>query len=154
MICLDTLPLIWGVQGAGRPSQSHMVERTRGYLRDLETRGQSVLIPAPVLYEYLLNFPPEAQKEQLVILQRQFIVGSLDLRAACLAAELQARYGAAQLKATRSELGLGKQEVKIDFMILAIAIVNKAEVVISEDLQMPKFAQGQIMVTGVPEVPQ
>ena len=40
MICFDTAPVIWGVQGTAHPSQEAMVRRTKRYIRYLNDKNE------------------------------------------------------------------------------------------------------------------
>jgi hypothetical protein len=39
MICFDTQPLIWGVQGYATPGQEGMIVRTKKYIESLNAKG-------------------------------------------------------------------------------------------------------------------
>ena len=88
MICFDTMTIIWGVQGAAKGSQIDMVKRTKRYIEYLADKNEKIMIPTPALTEYLIGFPPEEQKEQRQVIERNFIVPSFDIAAVGIAAEL------------------------------------------------------------------
>lgn len=150
MICLDTSPVIWGVQGVGSSGQEEMPQRMAAFLRKLAEEGTDVMIPAPVVQEYLVIFGDDQREEQQDLIQRSFVVLSLDWRAAAKAAELE--HDRALVNQIRSELGASRQQVKVDAQILGIAIVNGADYVVSHDEPMTKLANGHIKVIEVPEV--
>jgi predicted nucleic acid-binding protein len=151
MICFDTAPVIWGVQGAARPSQIEMIERTRRYIHHLDRTGQRVMIPAPVLVEYLLGFLGEEQDRQSGILEQSFLIPALDIPASRLAARLQSN--TSLLQTIRTEHGVDRQGLRIEAMIIAIAVVNRAERIVTGDPHFRQLAQSHIEVVEVPVIP-
>ncbi len=150
MICFDTSPVIWGVQGKAKPDQAYMVERTKRYIRYLDEKKTRIMIPAPVLFEYLLHFNQKEQEEQRRTIEKHFIVPSFDIHACELAAELQ---GNTQLIQEIISTGdLDKIKVRTDAQIIAIAIVNQAEKIISHDPHFKTLAQGRIAIEEVPVI--
>jgi predicted nucleic acid-binding protein len=152
MICFDTGPVIWGVQGFATPGQEDMIDRTRKYIRHLDKKGQRVMIPALVLAEYLLGFELKEQDQQRQMIEQFFFVPSLDVPAAHLAARLLKNPQVVQ--SVRQGGQVGRQQLRIDALILATAIVNQAEKVISNDNHIHKLAQGLIPVEEVPDIPE
>jgi predicted nucleic acid-binding protein len=150
MICFDTAPVIWGVQGAARPSQVLMIERTKRYIVHLEKTGQRIMIPSPVLAEYLLGFEPDEQDRQSQILEQSFFIPALDIPAARLAARLQSQ--TELLKSIRKDHSIDRQSLRVDAMIIAIAVVNKAERIITGDPHMGKLTRGMMEVVEVPDI--
>src|SRR5271157_5141374 len=55
MICLDTPILIWGVRGFASRNQEHEITRAERYIRWLRLKNEKVMIPTPVLAEYLVG---------------------------------------------------------------------------------------------------
>ena len=151
MICFDTSVLIWGVQGRARPGQADMVERTRKYIRHLSEKKQQIMVPSPVVQEYLRGFESPLLEEQARLIERSFFVPALDFRAAVLAAQLQPRRDAAPSE--RAE-AIDRQSVRVDAQVVAIAIANHAEKIISGDPHLSKLAQGWIPVEDVPSIPE
>lgn len=150
MICFDTMLLIWGVQGTATLGQEDMIVRTKRYIRYLAEKRTKIMIPAPVVTEYLLGFGPQDAKVQHSLIEQYFYVPSFDLPAARLAAELLRNRQVTD--AIRAEHGIGREQLRNDAQILAVAITNSAEKVISTDPQMARLAQGRIPVVGVPKI--
>ncbi|MCX5638245.1 MAG: PIN domain-containing protein, partial [Planctomycetota bacterium] len=141
MICFDTSPIIWGVQGKAHPSQEHMVDRTKRYIKYLAENKEQIMIPAPALTEYLMHFEVGEQERQRQIIERNFIVPAFDVRAGVLAAELLGNTELVQKIIASGELD--KIKVKTDAQIIATAIVNQADKIISHDPDFAKLVQGR-----------
>ncbi len=148
MICFDTSPVIWGVQGVARPEQSEMIARTRRYIKHLKDQGERIVIPAPVVTEYLAGFPVEEQESQRRAIEDSFVVPAFDLQAAAVAAQLQSDSEA--LTSMGKMYQVDRRALRIDTQIVAIAITIGAEKIISHDAHMAALAGNQI---GVEEVP-
>lgn len=150
MICFDTSIVIWGVQGKSHPSQEHMVALTKRYINYLSDKKKKIMIPVPVLTEYLMHFKVTEQEKQREIIQKNFIVPAFDVRAGILAAEL---LGNTELfKRIIASGEVDKIKHRTDAQIIATAIVNQAEKIISHDLDFAKLAQGRISVEEVPNI--
>lgn len=88
MICLDTMILILGLQRKAAPKYQHLVERTQRYLKHLDDENETIMIPSPVVAEYLQGFDAAGRARQVTSLQKLFFIPSFDLPSAALAAEL------------------------------------------------------------------
>jgi predicted nucleic acid-binding protein len=150
-LCFDTSILIWGVREEATSGQEHMIERTKKYIAYLDDNDQRVMIPAPVLAEYLVGSksPAERGAERQVI-ERRFRVPSLDAPSAQLAAELQDADNIRIILAGNKDLD--RYRLRIDALIVAIAIIHGAERIISNDPHLKTLAGGKIEVTPVPEI--
>jgi predicted nucleic acid-binding protein len=144
MICFDTMVVIWGVQGKANPDQHVMIDRCRRFIDSLGK--DTVMIPAPAVAEYLQDFDNEARRHQLAMLERNFFIPSFDLKAAFLAAGLA--------REARGAPGEGdRQAIKTDCQIIAIAIINHATQIITNDVDdFTRIARGKIQVSQVPEI--
>lgn len=150
MICFDTGPLIWGVQGQAHAGQEQFVERTKRYIRSLSREKKTIMIPAPVVAEYLIGIPTEKHVQHQELIEKLFYVPSFDLKAARIAAEIE--NDKALMTAIRNGEQLDRQRLRVDVQILATAITNNADMVISNDPHMPTLAGARIKVVEVPEV--
>ena len=149
MICFDTAPLIWGVQGKANKDQEHLVSRTKAYISHLAKRKTKVVLPATVMAEYLAWFPREEQALQAKILQRCFVIIPFDCKAACLAAELEQ---AKPVREIQAHYKIDRQTIKADVQIVAAAIVFKADAIVSHDCHLQAIAGNRISVIEVPSV--
>ena len=149
MICFDTAPLIWGIQGKANKEQEYLVSRTNSYIRHLSKEKTKIILPAPVIAEYLVGFSAEEQKIQEEILQKYFIIVSFDYKAARLASELERAKSPRDIQA---EFGIDRQNVKTDVQIVATAIVFGAHAIVSHDDHMKVIAGDRIKIIDVPSI--
>ena len=107
------------------------------------------MIPAPALMEYLVGLDAEEAIRQLSSLQRYFLITAFDVPAAVLAADLERGKTRSLVRANKD---LDKNKVRIDAQIVAVAIVNGAEKIISHDPHFRELAAGRIDVEEIPEI--
>ena len=150
MICFDTAPLIWGIQGKAKEGQEHLVEQTKRYIKHLSEKRKKVAIPAPVVAEYLQKFNEYERQKQIVVLQKYFRIPSFDAKAAILAAELEGN------KEVISEIkkagNITRDQIRIDAQVVSTAIVCGADKIISHDPHLKKISQGRIDIIEVPNI--
>jgi predicted nucleic acid-binding protein len=150
MICLDTTVLIWGVQGVAQGlHRQHMIERTDRYLKSLRRKNETLMVPAPVLAEYLQGFAdPRQRAAQLRAFQEGFFVPPFDLPSAFLAAELSQSPEVAKLAQEGD-----RKAIKTDVQIIAIAIVHQADLIVTGNAsEFRRIAGGKILISEVPDV--
>lgn len=147
IVCFDTAPLIWGVQGSSRPGQEGMIPRARAFIDQLDADRARLIIPAPVIAEYLVPFSPTDRLEQLRRLQRRFRIIPLDMRAGMIAAEIGWRPddGAHSPPHCRECL-------RADALVVACALAGGADLLVTHDAGATRRAAGRIRVQGVPEL--
>jgi len=147
MICFDTSPVIWGVQAVARSQQSDMVEQMQAFLRYLQREKIRIMVPTPVVFEYLVPFDQTERAKQLEVMERLFIMPSFDIKASLIAADLM---GGKKAIDSAQQQGGRRQEIRIDAQIVAIALANGAEKIISHDPHVKTIAQNRIPVEKVP----
>jgi len=108
------------------------------------------MVPAPVVGEYLVGFGGHDRPRQQELITRLFFVPALDVHAAAVQAELEGNGDL--IKQLKSQHGVNRQQLRVDAQILAVAIANNAEKMISYDPHMPDLAQGRIRVEELPEL--
>jgi hypothetical protein len=116
----------------------------------LDQNNERVMIPAPVVGEYLVGFNGEALAAQKNLIQRYFFVPSLDFHAATIQAEIEGDRDL--MRQIQAESGLERQQLRVDSQIIAIALVNHAEKIISHDPHMRNLAGKRIRVEEIPDV--
>lgn len=149
IICLDTIALVWGVQGVCRPGEEPLVARTAEYLRRSRLAGYRLAIPAPALFEYLAGLMPGQQPAALRAVETEFLVPEFGPATAVVAAELHAaRFGrrAASAPARR-------QAAKYDFAVLGVAIACGANELLTDDEHFVEWAAGRLRVRLIRDLP-
>lgn len=150
VVCLDTHVLIWGIKKQASTSQQNMIERTANFLNWLQNERQTIIVPSPVLAEFLMQIPPQDHEKVVRNIKSNFIVPSFDTAATSVFAQIWQKN---KNNGLPSENG-GRERVKTDSMIIAIAVVNKARILYSEDAGLQKAAKGFIETRGIPIVPR
>lgn len=151
VVCFDTAPMIWGVREDADRGQEHMIEITKRYIRFLRSTGNAIMVPTPVIAEYLIG-ANDTQLRELEILKRGFQHPGLDIAAAVKAAELQ-RGGT--IRSLQDEFQIDRDCLKTDAEIIAIAIMNKAtKIITNNERHFKVLARGQIPVSPVPVLPK
>lgn len=150
IVCVDTHVLIWGVKKDSSPSQREMIERTVNFLHWLENERQKIIVPAPVLGEFLMNIPQDQHDRITEEIQSRFMVLPYDAAAAAMFAriwQINKNNGMPSGESSR-------EKMKIDSEIVAIAVINKAAIMYSEDPGLQKFANGFIETRDIPKLPR
>jgi hypothetical protein len=78
-IAFDTTPMLWGVRELD--DEHRMVVHTKKYIQKLESEGYSILVPAPVVSEYLVG-ATATQFKEAKILRHGFLIAEFDSQAA------------------------------------------------------------------------
>ena len=153
-VCLDNHILIWGVRGYATPGQEDRVERARDLFVELDESDAQVIVPSVVVAEFLAGVPRARHQDLLDVLNRRFQIPPFDTRTAALAAEIwrEAATRNPHLKEQVQELfpGTEKAKIKADMMILATALVRKADVLYTHDGPLRKVAEERIEVRDLP----
>lgn len=151
MVCLDTHVIIWGIKEEATQGQEEMVQRAKSYIRHQDEQDVELMVPAPVIAEAMIRGDVDQLRTIQTTLERSFFIAAFDSPAAFLAAELERGSGATKLL---EEGKAPRRHIRIDAQIAAIAIVQKAEVIISHDPHMRTVAQNRIQVTELPDIPE
>ncbi len=151
MVCLDTHVIIWGIKEEATQGQEKMVQRAKSYIRHQEEQGVDLMVPAPVVAEAMIKGDVDQLQAIRTIIERSFFIAAFDSPAAFIAAELERGRSVARL---REEGRVPRNHIRIDAHIAAIAIVQKAEVIISHDPHMRTIAQDRIQVIELPDIPE
>lgn len=146
-ICFDTAPLIWGVREDANRGDEHFIGRTQRYIKWLREQGAIIMVPAPVLAEYFVG-ASATELRNMEVLRRGFLTPPLNTRAAILAAELQR---GSRIQTAIEMTGSGRQCLKTDALIIAIAICNDAEFIVTNNVsEFESLADGRIEIHEVP----
>lgn len=148
VICFDTTPPIWGVREDCDRGDEHCIAKTKKYIDYLKRINAKILVPAPVLAEYLIG-AVDTELNELSVLRRNFQIGNLDVASAVTAAKLQRK---GKLKAIEEDYNLDRQCIKADALIIAIAIHNHSSKIITRDDHFKVLADGRIPISPVPDI--
>lgn len=96
--------------------------------------NDTLIIPAPVLAEFLAGDFNIRRTQFLARQHSQVIIAPFDQKAAFICGDMACRLDA--MKANKP-----KQKVKVDLQVLAIAVSNSAKTILSEDDDIRKAAQ-------------
>ncbi|UOH17164.1 PIN domain-containing protein [Acinetobacter sp. NyZ410] len=102
----------------------------RAVYNNLETflhqNNATLLIPTPVIAEFIAIDHNNRRNKLLTISHNKVLNGAFDKKTAFICGELAS-------KLDKEFLRTDKQKVKVDLQIIAIALANNAEVLLSED---------------------
>ena len=98
----------------------------------------------------MLGFDEAERKKQVQLINEVFRVPSFDVRAAVIAAELESNRNV--IREIRESTDVARNQLRIDAQVVAIAIANLAEKIITNDKHFKNLAQGKIEVIEVPSV--
>lgn len=150
-VCVDNHVLLWGIREVATAGQEDMIPRTKRFLEDCKHQGIRILVPSIVLAELLTAIDVRHHALTTNLLQQSFPVPAFDAAASQVFAKLwQQRKDNGVLEKLKTELGALRQELKADCMIVATALVQKAEAIYSHDEKLRKFAEGVIPVLEIP----
>ncbi len=150
VVCLDTHILIWGIKKQASSSQVNMIERTINFLNWLQNERQTVIVPSPVLAEFLMRVPSHDHEKVIRSIKSNFIVPSFDTAATSIYAQIWQKNNNNGFPSENSS----RERAKTDSMIIAIAVVNKAKILYSEDSGLQKYAKGFIETRDIPIIPR
>jgi predicted nucleic acid-binding protein len=127
-------------QGIEGKAVEYARDRVIGLVEKLEATREQVIVPTPALAELMVT--PEADIQEILTTLRgsSFIrIEGFDERAAV---ELAVRLREARKAGDQKEgLAITKTAMKFDRQIVAIALVNGATTLYSDDIAVAKFAQ-------------
>jgi predicted nucleic acid-binding protein len=128
-------------QGSEGQKVEHARERVLGLIQQIEDARDQVIVPAPALSELLVTEGADVQDILATLRGSAFIrIESFDERAAVeLAMRLRETRKAGD---QREGLPITKGAMKFDRQIVAIALVNGATILYSDDYGVAKFAAG------------
>jgi predicted nucleic acid-binding protein len=153
-VALDTQVLIWGVKEEATPGQEVMIARAKRYMEHLSHGGQTVVVPTAVLAELLMRCPIEMHAAVMNLFNQGTDIAAFDPIAVRHFGRLwHARQAAlAPLKAANPSAT--REKLKLDCLIVATALAAKADLICSHDPFVAVFANGEIPVTQIPELPE
>lgn len=153
IICVDTCLLILAHQPEPVAGQSHLYENAKSYVEWMKNEDSQILLPTPVIAEFLTS--RDAEERAMILRDMQVFaqVQDFDLRAAELTGAIRLKYHDAFGLPENQQ----RQVVTIDMMITAIAIVNGASHLITHDVddfeRIVELSGGELRVRAINEGP-
>lgn len=145
-VCLDTNVLIWGVKQQFTPGQEHMIERTARFIRHLDKKGVTCVVPAIVISELLMPLPLSEHMPFIAMVSTSFTVPSFNAVTASFLSKIwQSKKGQVDIK---------REEIKFDAMIVATALAARATCIYSNDPHIAEIALGHLDCKDIPEMPE
>jgi predicted nucleic acid-binding protein len=152
ILCIDSMVIVWGVKRSATGGQESMIRSAEYFFEWADQQEHEIIIPTVVLAEVLAPETPEMSEQYLHIIEEAFLIKNFDMRAALKYAQmLNNRFD--EVKNAASEQNVTRQRMKIDHIIIATAIVNNAQAIVSYDGALKKFAEGFINVMQFPNRP-
>ncbi len=152
LVCIDNHILIWGIRRDSSPSQREMIERTAQFLESLDSKKFRVIVPMPVVAEFLIGAEDRDHPAILQTLQERFILAPFDALAALATARIRKKNIESNLIAiVREEMPeMPRLQISVDHMIIGIAKANQAECIYTHDKALKRFAELHIAVREIP----
>lgn len=137
--CVDSNILIWGVK-----RQGDRVAQAAEFIDWAGANNHRLLAPTVAIHEMMIERVGEDRRGVwLHVLQTQFVIAAFDLRAADLAARLEATH--------RRPDDANRYKNRFDLQIVATALGHDADAIISYDDDIERIARDQIEVRGFRE---
>jgi len=152
IVCLDNNITGLALRNDAHPDDASKVVQSRSLIRYLDEQDKIILLPTPVITECLVPVMPQDKPNILNSIEK-FMIASFDKSAAIKCAEMMHSITPQENK-FKEEMGITKSQLKFDYMIAAIAIVNRAECIYSQDEGLRKFCEGHITVRNIPNIPE
>lgn len=150
LVCFDNNVLVWGVKEQATPGQEGMIPRTKVFIHKLQEDRIHVLIPSVVIAEFLMPIPPDMHATVINLFDRGFVVVPFDTAAASQFAKIWLSNKGQELVDSLIRNGSTRAELKVDSLIVATAVSQRAECIYSHDGGVKAFAQGFIEVKEIP----
>jgi predicted nucleic acid-binding protein len=154
VVMIDSNIFIWGIKGQSRESQKELIEPAKRFINHITELKYRILMPAPQLGELLSFVPVDQQHEILSLIDKRFWVVPFDQLSALKFSELVYKsLKEPDLILYRQEHKVPKNKLKFDCMLIATAITRNVTKIYSNDPDIKKFAQNQVPVDIMPDVP-
>ncbi len=154
LVCIDNHILVWGIRKTATPGQEGMIERATQLLEELDEKRIRVIVPAPVVAEFLTGTAESEHARVLQTFQEKFILAPFDALAALVTARARRKNLQSGLEKTiREELSsVARPQGAVDHMILGIALANKVDLLYTAAAALRKFAEPHITLRGIPTI--
>lgn len=141
-VCFDTNIIINAIQ---ENELEENIVKTKLLIHDCKVRKINIIIPSLVIAEILMGLEQEKISFFCSDIGKLAMIVPFDIKAAL-------EYGKiSRVKWTkRQDLDIPRNKMKIDMLIIATAIANKAECIYSEDEGLMRVADGFIETRKLP----
>lgn len=155
IVCIDTNILIWGIRKEASPGQEDNILYAKHFLKTLHNRDNNIIIPTPVIAELFTPLPKEAYPKMHKKIAELGSICSFDLGASLKYASLFSSLSKKDRQKNNIELETTKSAMKIDLMILSIALVNKCEILYTNNVKdfKPWIVGQPIQILDMPRIP-
>ncbi len=153
LICLDSQVLIWGIKEQATGGQEDMISLTKNYINSLDNNSL-ILIPSIVMAEFLIPIPSHLHAMVINLFTNKFIISPFDALAASKFSTIWQHHMPSGEKKIKEQPSVTRSELRADGMIVATAVAQKADRIVSHDQWIKKFAKDFIEVVDVPFIPQ
>ena len=150
--CIDAHTFIWGLKEKCDEGDEHLMNRAIHLFKWIDENKHQVMIPTVVLGEVLSSEPLERYPVILEKIKKNFILADFDQRAPVKYAQLFTNK-IEDLKKIANEIGVDRQKMKIDHLIVACALVGGAKCIYSHDKGLKAFGQKYIDIRELPDLP-
>jgi predicted nucleic acid-binding protein len=150
--CIDAHTFIWGLKEKCDEGDEHLMNRAIYLFKWIDENKHQVMIPTVVLGEVLSSEPLDRYPVILDKIKKTFILADFDQRASVKYAQLFTN-NIEDLKKIANEIGVDRQKMKIDHLIVACALVGGAKCIFSLDKGLKAFGQKYIDIRELPDLP-
>ncbi len=152
--CIDTNILLWGVKKQSSEGQEERIGQAIAFLKELHEKRVKTIVPSPVIAEVLTRSTKDERRAFLKDIAGKFRIAPFDTLAAVKFSEIFSdRLNNEIIKQYRKEYQTPRGKMKFDLQIIAIALVQNADVIYSNDPDMTRFGEGLIRVEKMPNIP-
>ena len=154
--CVDTQILFWSLVQKAPPNDPDAIKKALNLFRWLDEQGFNLIVPSLVVGELLVPVPPEQHGTIIKQVQENWIVVDFDIKVAAEFARLRHKYLSETARRQLQQMmsGVPHRTIVADMMILATALANKADYLITDDIGMSKLAgSNNLDVLGTASAP-
>lgn len=147
---IDAHPFIWGIKKKATEGQTDNIRKAEEFFKWADANKHIIMIPTVVLAEILVGETDENRDRYLKIINKNFVIAPFDARVANVYSKILTTKKDQILK-NNNIVGITKQQMKIDHIIIATAKANGVEALITQDKGLIKFSDGIINTENLKE---
>lgn len=147
---IDANPFVWGIKKVASEGQEDNIRKAEEFFKWADYHKHTILIPTLVVAEVLVCEPEEEVVRYLKIIREKFFVAQFDIKVARIYSRIL--FGRLEkIKSNCKVLEITRQQMKVDHIIVATAVSNKADIIISHDNGVKAFSEGFLKVEELRE---